>query len=464
MSLTKEEREKLPEEHFAVPGKRKLPIHDATHTKLAWDMLDRTQGLTPAEKSTARHRILRRAKELGIDTKGWNLTASFTIEAMAIEMPEVADHPNKMPFSGILTRLDQPSDNPVGGAMGKRVLISKSVAEAALPSLLGMAVDFTPNLDGHDNQSKIGIFTEATVEGDAIHVKGFFYAHDFPVETGRIKAEKDKLGFSYECQSRIQDLSADPWVVEACMFTGAAVLYKDRAAYTTTSLAAHAAEEQDAMTKEELDKLNATLATLAASVDTINKGLAEVKEAQAKTISAAGAVHEMVKPHAEKLRSCAAAMEAAGIGTNADRGHVKVLRHMADRMEAESMLGQLPHIYRDHDYLSGAAAVALKPAEPDPETKKTLETLTASVATVTTALADLKAAAFTQAAQPERKTLTPEIQALLGKHNLAAAANDGTLTVAQVDEALKGLPAQQRIEQKLKLMASGVLPATKSAA
>jgi hypothetical protein len=36
--LTKEERDKLPAEHFALPDKRELPIHDETHTGLAWDM------------------------------------------------------------------------------------------------------------------------------------------------------------------------------------------------------------------------------------------------------------------------------------------------------------------------------------------------------------------------------------------------------------------------------------------
>jgi hypothetical protein len=70
--LTKEERDKLPESDFAVPGKRELPMHDERHVKLAWDMVDRTADLTPEERSAARGHILRRAKELGVDTANWN--------------------------------------------------------------------------------------------------------------------------------------------------------------------------------------------------------------------------------------------------------------------------------------------------------------------------------------------------------------------------------------------------------
>lgn len=65
------ERGDLPDAAFAVPGKRKLRIDDATHVRLAWDMVDGTQGLTPAEKRRARRRILRKAELLGVDTADW---------------------------------------------------------------------------------------------------------------------------------------------------------------------------------------------------------------------------------------------------------------------------------------------------------------------------------------------------------------------------------------------------------
>lgn len=74
--LTTKERSKLKDSDFAVPGKRKLPIHDAEHTEMAWKFLPRTQGLTPAEITEARKRILERAKKFGIDTSHWEKSVS----------------------------------------------------------------------------------------------------------------------------------------------------------------------------------------------------------------------------------------------------------------------------------------------------------------------------------------------------------------------------------------------------
>ncbi len=64
-------RAKIKPKLFALPDKEKLPIEDADHVKLAWDMVGRTEGLTEAERVEARRRIRARAKEIGVDTSGW---------------------------------------------------------------------------------------------------------------------------------------------------------------------------------------------------------------------------------------------------------------------------------------------------------------------------------------------------------------------------------------------------------
>lgn len=69
--LSAEQRDKLEGSDFAVPGKRKLPMHDLHHAKLAWDMVDRTQGLSDEERKEARSRIKHRLKELGVDTSNY---------------------------------------------------------------------------------------------------------------------------------------------------------------------------------------------------------------------------------------------------------------------------------------------------------------------------------------------------------------------------------------------------------
>jgi hypothetical protein len=87
------------------------------------------------------------------------------LRAMAVEFPVVHGHPNRLPFEGVLTLLDVASDKAPSGARGHRVVLTREAAEAALPSLLGMAVDYKAGWDGHDARQKCGIITSAEVVG-----------------------------------------------------------------------------------------------------------------------------------------------------------------------------------------------------------------------------------------------------------------------------------------------------------
>lgn len=465
MALTKEQRDALDDGQFAVPGKRMLPIHDDTHVRMAWSMLPKTQGLTDEERSAARRKIIRKAHELGLNTDKWEVSAtSFTFEAMALDMP-TDEHPNKMPFKGILTRLDQSSDAPPNGSNGRRTFIPKDVAEAAIPSLLGMAVDYTPDFDGHDKRAKIGLITEAYIEGDALWIAGFFYANDFPDECQRIRAEKSELGWSYECKAAIRDVEADPWVIDYCVFTGAAVLYKALAAYTTTSLEAQAqVSDTEVVMNEELKKL---LENLSASVASIGQEVAALKAAgtQASQTIDANAVKAMCAQHSAALRSAADGMENAGIGLHASQGHVAVLRRMAASMDAAAATGQVPHIYRDHDFLyaaadNGAAAAAAAAPAADSAVTKKMDDIAASVASLGTVLADLQAKAFNNAPEPGRKTISPEIKTLLAKAGIGEEdAATGKVTVETLDKCLDaaGIKGTNAIATKLKLREAGLL-------
>jgi len=179
-------------------------------------------------------------------------------ESMAIEMPEVAAHPNRVGFRGVLTYVDVASDAAPSGARGHRVMLKKSATERALPSLLGMALDYTPALDRHDARCKVGVITQADllsdaeshprpkdgrgwgtqtlVDSSALAISGFLYARDFPELVREIRAKGPAvLGMSYEiAEAKIDDLGADVWEVSDFAFTGAAVLRRDKAAYRET--------------------------------------------------------------------------------------------------------------------------------------------------------------------------------------------------------------------------------------
>src|SRR5437899_5782972 len=106
-------------------------------------------------------------------------------------------HPNRLPFRGVLTILDVPSDRPPAGARGHRVVLTRAAAEAALPSLIGMAVDFTAGFDGHDARRKVGIITSAEIRSVKIEVQGYIFARDFPEVVRELQTASD-LGIQYE--------------------------------------------------------------------------------------------------------------------------------------------------------------------------------------------------------------------------------------------------------------------------
>ena len=171
---------------------------------------------------------------------------NFQLDAMAVQMPDVVGHPNRLPFNGVLTLVGVASQRFPSGARGHRVMLTRSATEAALPSLLGMALDYAPALDAHDVRRKIGIITEADITPmpqsktpnatGEIAIRGYLFAHDFPDVVDEIRSQAaGTLGMSYEiADATIPNQEALIWTVTNFTFTGAAVLRRDKAAYPQT--------------------------------------------------------------------------------------------------------------------------------------------------------------------------------------------------------------------------------------
>jgi hypothetical protein len=163
-------------------------------------------------------------------------------EAMALTMPRVDGHPNRREFRGVLTVANAPSDRPPSGARGHKVMLTSRATERALPSLLGMAVDFAPELDRHDARRKVGIITSADLrpgagKAQSLDVQGYLFARDFPEVVDEILRRKGELGMSYEIADvRVLDAEAPVWVATDFKFTGAAVLLREKAAYQGTNV------------------------------------------------------------------------------------------------------------------------------------------------------------------------------------------------------------------------------------
>lgn len=220
----------------------------------------------------------------------------ISMQAGSVSLGEL-EHPNKMPFEGILTWFNAPSDKPVGGAGGKRVVIPSEYGTKGLASLRGMAVNFDSLwMDKHVSTNKIGIIEDAWV-GEAneegaipVNIRGFVYAHDFPEEAKQIKEEQASLGFSYETidTAVVDGVFKGEHVLLACadlVFSGAAILLKDKAAYTNTSLAAQAEELDEEEAGLEIEKIIEAVVSameskfeLKAKADTNSEEVEETKE------------------------------------------------------------------------------------------------------------------------------------------------------------------------------------------
>jgi hypothetical protein len=160
---------------------------------------------------------------------------ALAMHAMAVEFPLVHGHPNRLPFEGVLTLVDVASDKAPSGARGHRVVLTRSAAEAALPSLLGMAVDYKAGWDGHDARQKCGIITSAELEGRKLMVGGYVFSKDFPEIEQRLGIE-GAMGMSYElADAHVADMSMQVWTLTKATFTGAAILLLEKAAYRETS-------------------------------------------------------------------------------------------------------------------------------------------------------------------------------------------------------------------------------------
>jgi hypothetical protein len=285
-------------------------------------------------------------------------------------------------------------------------------AEKALPTLLGMPVDLAADLSGHDTKRKIGTITAATIEGDAVHIEGFLFAADFPDEVARVQSERSRLGFSYEMRNiYVRDITAATWEITDCVFTGAAILYRDKAAYSTTSLAAQA--EENTMDTNELKELLKAQgeAQEKAMKDALDAGFAAVN----KRIDAIEASAAEEKKKADEAKA-AAAEEAKA---NADKA-AQALQAAADKKLKEV-----------EDKLSAAQ----------------------------TQIKDLQAAAARNAEEPGRKTLTPQVTALLARSGVTLPGDNGKLSVGDLDKALasSNLEPVKRMELKNALSKAGIL-------
>jgi hypothetical protein len=208
------------------------------------------------------------------------------IEALAVQMPAVVEHPNRRAFRGVLTQVDVASDRAPSGTNGKRVIVTRAAAERALASLIGMGIGFTPQLDGHDARRKVGVITAAEIEGNALVVEGYLFARDFPEIVREMERGKNVLGMSYEiADARVEDPSAAVWKLTDVTFTGAALLKRSAAAYQNTSIELVKEKRMENEANKMTEIFQQAMERMAAAAEAMQQSVARI-QAQHDELSA----------------------------------------------------------------------------------------------------------------------------------------------------------------------------------
>jgi hypothetical protein len=102
---------------------------------------------------------------------------ALSLRARSLDIP-TESHPDRLPFTGVLTMIDEPSDAAPEGSNGRRILLTMAAAKAALDSLLGQGINF--NLEGHSPREKIGVIYGSEIVGNEIRISGTIYAATSP--------------------------------------------------------------------------------------------------------------------------------------------------------------------------------------------------------------------------------------------------------------------------------------------
>jgi hypothetical protein len=216
---------------------------------------------------------------------------NLQIDALAVEMPLVGVHPNRVPFKGVLTQVDVASQRPPAGARGHRVVLTRKAAEEALPSLIGMALDYTPTLDGHDARLKVGLITSAEIDGVELLIEGYLFGRDFPELIAQMQHPASRLGLSYElADARVEDVRANIWKLTEVIFTGAAILKRNKAAYENTSITIGDPKGEKNMDKQKTEQLIA-----------VSQRMADVAEALSATVASMQANHDELSAKIERI-------------------------------------------------------------------------------------------------------------------------------------------------------------------
>jgi hypothetical protein len=180
------------------------------------------------------------------------------------------ENPDFMKFDAVVGYIDTPTDaTPCGGVEGYQIVISSEGMDVR--SLVGSGVnvawsdgwfsDAEDTLKSHDPRFKVGVIDSAQVVGNQIMASGHLWKADFPDVCDTIECAKESLGCSVEAYFNGYKKNDEAKTITGfgAHFTGVAILYKNKAAFTSTKIMCSIQEQEEDNLNEEMKKTLETM-------------------------------------------------------------------------------------------------------------------------------------------------------------------------------------------------------------
>lgn len=276
-------RESFVEEHHPVHAQAKSEESGETETEDKVEDDNETSEIEIKASADA---------EIPITEKEYDLNLSFDFPAEAQEIAaskadEVQGATNKLPFEGVLFRIDEPSESAPSKGSLLPLYIPMQLARQVVEQINesgGLPLDMHETLAQHANEQIAGIMNHGEIQGNDLVVRGHLFPWSQRERVALISANRERLGMSMNARARGHEMVVEGkkvWWIDDIELLGANILFSDAATYQKTRVIAAAEQrsldveiaanrlkeddkeiEMDPETKERLVNLSSSISTL----------------------------------------------------------------------------------------------------------------------------------------------------------------------------------------------------------
>lgn len=149
------------------------------------------------------------------------------------------DNSNYHPVSGVLFRVDEPSEYAPSAGSDLPLYVSRTVAEEAINSVPGKPLDAHGTLNCHANENIVGVMTAAKISDNDFVVDGHLWPYNQKKSIENIIANKSGLGMSMNAKAlgHKTEINGVPvFNITKLSILGANILYSNSATYNKTRI------------------------------------------------------------------------------------------------------------------------------------------------------------------------------------------------------------------------------------